>query len=41
LSGGVALLGLAVGRQRVASAFRSLRRWYRDLYAVSVAGFRL
>jgi uncharacterized membrane protein YdjX (TVP38/TMEM64 family) len=41
LGGGVALVGLVVGRQRVASAFRWLRGRCRDLYAVSVAGFRL
>lgn len=41
LSGGVALVGLAMGRQRVASALRWLRERYRDLYAVSTAGFRL
>jgi membrane protein YqaA with SNARE-associated domain len=41
LTGGVALAGLAVGRRHVASAFRWLRGRYRDLYAVSVAGFRL
>src|SRR5438132_1975185 len=41
LGGGVALVGLAAGRQHVASAFRWLRVRYRDLYAVSVAGFRL
>jgi len=41
LSGGIALLGLAVGRPLVASTFRWLRGRYRDLYAMSVAGFRL
>ena len=41
LGGGVALVVLAVGRQRVASAFRWLGGRYRDLYAVAVAGFRL
>jgi len=41
LGSGVVLVGIAVGRQRVASAFRWLRGRYRDLYAVSVAGFRL
>src|SRR5437016_11234987 len=41
LGGGVALVGLAAGRHHVASAFRWLRVRYRDLYAVSVAGFRL
>jgi uncharacterized membrane protein YdjX (TVP38/TMEM64 family) len=41
LVGGVAVAGLAVWRQHVASAFRWLRARYRDLYAVSVAGFRL
>ena len=41
LSAGVALLGLAVGRQCVASTFRWLRGRYRDLYVMSVAGFRL
>src|SRR2546430_10756252 len=40
LGGGVALVGLAAGRHHVASAFRWLRARYRDLYAVSVAGFR-
>jgi len=41
LGGGAFLVGLAVGRRRVASAFRWLRGRYRDLYALSVAGFRL
>jgi len=41
VGGGVALVGLAMGRQHVASAFRWLRARYRDLYAVSVGGFRL
>src|SRR6184192_1942108 len=41
LGGGVALVGLAAGRHHVGSAFRWLRARYRDLYAVSVAGFRL
>jgi len=41
LGSGAVLVGIAVGRQRVASAFRWLRGRYRDLYAVSVAGFRL
>ena len=41
LGGGVALVGLAAGRHHVASAFRWLRARYRDLHAVSVAGFRL
>jgi membrane protein YqaA with SNARE-associated domain len=41
LGGGVALVGLAVGRQGVVPAFRWLRGRYRDLYALSVAGFRL
>ena len=41
LGGGAVLVGLAVGRRRVASAFRWLRGRYRDLYALSVAGFRL
>ena len=41
LVGGVAVAGLAVWRRHVASAFRWLRARYRDLYAVSVAGFRL
>ena len=43
LGGGVALVGLAAGRQHVASAFRWLRARYRDLSAGSVAGsgFRL
>ena len=40
LGGGVALVGLALGQQRVASAWRWLQGRYRDLYAVSVAGFR-
>ena len=40
-AGGVALVGLAAGRHHVASALRWLRARYRDLYAVSVAGFRL
>jgi len=41
LGGGGVLVGLAVGRRRVASAFRWLRGRCRDLYAMSVAGFRL
>ncbi len=41
VGGGVALVGLAVGRRHVASAVRWLRARYRDLYAGSVAGFRL
>ena len=41
LGGGVALLALALGRRHVASAFQWLRLRYRDLYAVSVAAFRL
>jgi len=40
LCGGVALVGFVLGRQHVASAVRWLRARYRDLYAVSVAGFR-
>ena len=40
LGGGVALVGLALGRQHMASAWRWLQARYRDLYAVSVAGFR-
>lgn len=41
LASGVVLVGFAVGRQRVAAAFRWVRGRYRDLYAMSVAGFRL
>ena len=41
LSGGVALVGLAVGRRRMASACRWLQARYHDLYAASAAGFRL
>ena len=41
VGGGVALVGLAVGRRHVASAVRWSRARYRDLYAASVAGFRL
>ena len=41
VGGGLALVGLAVGRRHVASAGRWLRGRYRDLYAVSVAALRL
>jgi membrane protein YqaA with SNARE-associated domain len=41
LGGGIALLALALGRRHVASGFRWLWKRYGDLYAVSVAGFRL
>ena len=41
LSGGVALVGLAVGRAHVTAAFRWLRARSRALYAASVASFRL
>ena len=41
LGGGVALVGIAAGRRRMASALRSLRERYRDRYAVFGAGFRL
>ncbi len=41
LGGGVALVGFAVARQHLASAFRWLRGRSRDLYTASVAGFHL
>ncbi len=41
LGSGVVLVGIAAGRHRVASAFRWLRGRYRDLYAMSIAGFLL